>query len=549
MVFRAAMYREYFGLKENPFSIAPDPHYFYMSEGHREALAHLIYGVGADSGFILLTGEVGTGKTMVCRCLIDQMPENTDIAFILNPKLTSDELLASICDEFAIVYPAGTTSNKVLVQAIYAYLLQTHEKGRRAILIIEEAQNLSCDVLEQIRLLTNLETDKHKLLQIIMLGQPELLDMLAKPELRQLSQRITARYHLGALTRSEAAQYVDHRLCVAGWMRGRLFPAGTLNLLYRLSGGIPRLINVICDRALIGAFIHNKDKVDRKILATAAREVTGAHPARNNPVLWYGGAAAVCVILLVLGLVWFGNRPPVGLDKENQTQKELHLRTQATVTPLISGQIDTGAMEPSLPGDKFVSLTGAYEMLFRMWNLPFDASGKKIAGEQAAAAGLELIENKGNLVDLRLMNKPVILKLLNAKTSSYFYVTLVSIDDKRAEIAHGAKIKTFSIQDVFMIWSGEYILLWKPPEFYKSKLRIGYAGAMVEWLDHHLAQVQHRPATGRKVYDTRLSDYVKEFQQSVGLNPDGIVGPMTIIYMQGMLGNDRPSLSVREVRK
>lgn len=378
MVFRAAMYREYFGLKENPFSIAPDPHYFYMSEGHREALAHLIYGVGADSGFILLTGEVGTGKTMVCRCLIDQMPQNTDIAFILNPKLTSDELLASICDEFAIVYPAGTTSNKVLVQTIYAYLLQTHEKGRRAILIIEEAQNLSCDVLEQIRLLTNLETNKHKLLQIIMLGQPELLDMLARPELRQLSQRITARYHLGALTRSEVAHYVDHRLYVAGWMHGRLFPADTLNLLYRLSGGIPRLINVICDRALIGAFIHNKDKVEKKILATAAREVAGAHPAKNSPLLWYGGIAVACAILLALGMLWFGNRLPARLDQQNQKQKAaLPLLTQATFPHLRSDQIDTSAMEPSLPDDKAVSLTGAYEMLFRMWNLPFDASGKK----------------------------------------------------------------------------------------------------------------------------------------------------------------------------
>ncbi len=549
MVFRAAMYREYFGLKENPFSIAPDPHYFYMSEGHREALAHLIYGVGADSGFILLTGEVGTGKTMVCRCLIDQMPDNTDIAFILNPKLTSDELLASICDEFAILYPAGTTSNKVFVQAIYAYLLQTHEKGRRAILILEEAQNLSPDVLEQIRLLTNLETNKHKLLQIIMLGQPELLDMLARPELRQLSQRITARYHLGALAPIEVAEYVDHRLRVAGWMRGRLFPAETLNLLYRLSGGIPRLINVICDRALIGAFIQNKDRVEKKTLAAAAREVMGARPVRNTSVFWYGGIAALCIFLLVSGIFWFGSRPPSGLEEQNQKSKAPPLLAQVAVPNLKPGQSEINDLEPSSAEAKSGSLSGAYEALFRMWDFPFDASDKKTAGDQAAAQGLDLIENKGNLVDLRLINKPVILKLLNSKTNSYFYVTLMSLADNRAEIAQGARIKTFPVQDLFVIWSGEYILLWKPPAFYKRKLRIGNGGDMVLWLDRHLAQVQRRPATGKTVYDTQMADDVKEFQQSVGLTPDGVVGPMTIVYIKGMLGNESPSLSGRKVGK
>ena len=199
------MYKEYFGLKENPFSIAPDPHYFYMSEGHREALAHLVYGINSDGGFILLTGEVGTGKTTVCRCLLEQLPENTEIAFILNPKLTVEELLAAICDEFGIRYPEGNRSNGVFVSAIYEYLLHIPEKGRRAILVIEEAQNLSLEVLEQIRLLTNLETSQRKLLQIILLGQPELREMLAQPQLRQLSQRVTARYHLGPLSQDETS--------------------------------------------------------------------------------------------------------------------------------------------------------------------------------------------------------------------------------------------------------------------------------------------------------------------------------------------------------
>ena len=268
------MYKEYFGLKELPFSIAPDPRYLYMSEQHREALAHLVYGMNTDGGFVLLTGEVGTGKTTVCRCLLDQLPENIDIAFILNPKLSVDELLASICDELRIQYPPGNNSIKVFIDHINTYLLDAHARNRKTVLIIEEAQNLSTDVLEQIRLLTNLETNQQKLLHIIMLGQPELRDKLSRPELRQLSQRITARYHLGSLSRQETSEYVSHRLSVAGGHR-TLFPDSVMGKLHRLSNGIPRLVNLICDRALLGTYAQGKDRVDNATLVKAAREVTG----------------------------------------------------------------------------------------------------------------------------------------------------------------------------------------------------------------------------------------------------------------------------------
>jgi general secretion pathway protein A len=227
------MYKEYFGLKENPFSIAPDPRYFYMSKGHSEALAHLVYGVNTDGGFILLTGEVGTGKTTVCRCLLEHLPENTEVAFILNPKLTVEELLATICDEFGISYPEGNKSNKIFVSAINDHLFNAHEMGKRAILILEEAQNLSIDVLEQIRLLTNLETNQRKLLQIVLIGQPELRRLLVHPRLRQLNQRITVRYHLAPLLKEEIPAYVNHRLSVAGHIRGQQFSQKPLSELYR----------------------------------------------------------------------------------------------------------------------------------------------------------------------------------------------------------------------------------------------------------------------------------------------------------------------------
>ena len=273
------MYKEYFGLKESPFSIAPDPHYLYMTDNHREALAHLLYGINSDNGFVLLTGDVGTGKTTVCRCLLSQLPEKSNIAFILNPKVTVAELLATIWDEFKIPYPVINKNNKDFIDNINAYLLESNAKGERTILILEEAQNLSPEVLEQIRLLTNLETNERKLLQIIMIGQPELNELLSRPELRQLNQRITARYHLGPLTKKDVSAYVLHRLAVAGVNR-KLFPGSSINRLYGLSGGIPRIINLLCDRALLGTFVQGKSMVDVPTLKKAASEVFG------NTVKW-----------------------------------------------------------------------------------------------------------------------------------------------------------------------------------------------------------------------------------------------------------------------
>ncbi|MBI5102653.1 MAG: AAA family ATPase [Nitrospirae bacterium] len=268
------MYKDYFGLREFPFSIAPDPRYLFMSEQHRDALAHLVYGINSDGGFILLTGEVGTGKTTVCRCLLEQLPKDCDIAFILNPKVTAVELLATLCDELHINYPDGNSSIKVFVDLITSYLLDAHSRGRRTVLIIDEAQNLDPDVLEQVRLLTNLETNQRKLLQIIMLGQPQLREMLGREDLKQLSQRITARYHLGPLSRKDVPAYIAHRLAVAG-VRTRLFPDTTIGRIFGHSGGVPRLINVLCDRALLGTYAQGKETVDNETLVKAADEVFG----------------------------------------------------------------------------------------------------------------------------------------------------------------------------------------------------------------------------------------------------------------------------------
>ena len=296
------MYRKYFALKRSPFTIAPDPRYLYMSEQHREALAHLLYGIRSDGGFVLLTGEVGTGKTTICRRVLQALHKNIVVAFIIHPTLSVVELLATICDEFGIGYPRKT-SIKDLVDRINVFLLDLNAKRKKAILIIDEAQNLSNDVLEQIRLLTNLETNERKLLQIILIGQPELRDKLARPELRQLAQRIVARCHLEALSKADVFLYVNHRLAVA---RGRsgLFSQEAMNSLYVYSSGIPRLINIICDRALLGAFVRQSEIVDRATLAKAAAEVLGGRSSGKDR-RWKAVMAAVILICTGLGLMYY----------------------------------------------------------------------------------------------------------------------------------------------------------------------------------------------------------------------------------------------------
>jgi len=292
------MYTKYFGLKERPFAIAPDPRYLYMSTLHREAFAHLLYGISSDSCLILLTGDVGTGKTTVSRCLIEQLPEKTDIAIILNPELTIIELLKTICEELNIPVPQNASSGKAYIDNLNKYLLDAHARGRSTALVIDEAQNLDIKALEQLRLLTNLETNTHKLLQIVLLGQPELRDMLSNPKLTQFNQRITSRYHLKPLNSDDAAKYIQHRINIAGGSSSSLFSRGAVKHIIKISKGIPRIINILCDRGLLGAYAENKNRVDLKIIKKAAREVS----AGTNQPFFSFRRLALALLLLLLGV-------------------------------------------------------------------------------------------------------------------------------------------------------------------------------------------------------------------------------------------------------
>lgn len=295
------MYLQHFGLAEPPFAITPDPRFVYLSERHRDALAHLMYGIGqgGSGGFVQLTGEVGTGKTTLCRLALEQLPDNVRVALVLNPKQTPLELLETICEELHIEGANKRRSQKTQIDALNAYLLDAYGKGLRVVLIIDEAQELSRELLEQVRLLTNLETNTQKLLQIVLLGQPELRHMLAKPALRQLAQRITARFHLDPLKPQDTGEYLRHRIAVAG---GSAFPFedAAVRRLHSLSGGVPRLLNVLGERALLAGYVHGKPRVDGTLVELAAAEVLP--PEAGHGRLWR--MLGWCLLLAGAGVIW-----------------------------------------------------------------------------------------------------------------------------------------------------------------------------------------------------------------------------------------------------
>ena len=565
------MYQEYFHLSEMPFSIAPDPRFLYMSERHREALAHLLYGVQGEGGILLLTGEVGTGKTTLCRCLIEQIQARCDLAIVLNPKMSVEELLASICDEFHIQVPVAAPSVKVLVDAINTHLLRVNAQGRRGVLIIDEAQNLCTDVLEQLRLLTNLETDTRKLLQIILIGQPELNDMLRRPELRQVAQRVVARYHLRQLTRLEVAAYVVHRLRVSG-TQTPVFPYSLTGTLYRLTGGVPRLINLVCDRALLGTFVQRKLQVTPKTLRKAAREVIDmtATPRRWSRLLAWpslvlatacaGGVFAASLLPLPSWSIPWPKAEPAGTVFATGQIASVAPHPPAAVSPVVPAPkpitfavAETPALEElrwpdeNLPRGRSEGL--AFRDLFKLYGIDYDPAGRKPACKLAEAANMHCLYTRGGIADLLQANQPAVLLLDGAGKQRQFHAVLTALDEESATVVVAGVRQRVALAQIAPLWTGKYVLLWYAPPGFGNLLAAGARGPVVSWLRQSLARAHGGNADGPAVFDEELVDRVKSFQLAEGMAPDGAAGALTLIRLNLRLDEDLPRLSKTALRE
>jgi general secretion pathway protein A len=561
------MYTSFFGLREKPFAITPDPRYLYLSERHAEALAHLLYGINEAGGFIQLTGEVGTGKTTVIRSLLEQLPGHADVALILNPRVTPAEFLLTICEELHIPVPeAGRGSTKTLMDLIGRQLLDTHARGRRVVLIVDEAQNLSTQTLEQVRLLTNLETATTKLLQIILIGQPELRALLDQPELRQLAQRITGRYHLDPLSAEETTGYVKHRMRVAG-ATAEVFTPSALREIHRLSGGIPRVINVICDRALLGAFTQEDHRAGAALVRQAASEVYG----RPVPAPWLKWTTTAAVAAAV-ALVGFGIWSYLDARSDSAAQSPPAQGAPATaastagpppvatpdVQPATAVAAEAGAVSatPVAPPAPVVSLDellvrhgndttteAALGKLFALWGAAYDP-GRGRGCDQAAKQGLECMFQKGSWAQLRALNRPAILTLTDDLGRSH-QVVLSRLDDEHATLDLGGASRDVPVTAVSRYWFGDFLLLWRPPLAVVKALTPGMRGADVRWLRDSLRATQGLPAAppGSDVYDDELTRLVQDFQRQHRLAVDGIAGVQTQIALDTALNaTDSPTI-------
>ena len=544
------MYTSFFGLQEKPFAITPDPRYLYLSERHAEALAHLLYGINEAGGFIQLTGEVGTGKTTVIRSLLEQLPGNAEVALILNPRVTPAEFLLTICEELHLQVPEhGRDSTKALMDLLGHYLLEAHARGRRVVLIVDEAQNLSPQTLEQVRLLTNLETATTKLLQIILIGQEELRALLEQPDLRQLAQRITGRYHLSPLSQDESAGYVKHRMRVAG-ATAEAFTPGALKEVHRLSGGIPRVINVVCDRALLGAFTREDHRVGPGYVRQAASEVYG----RPVPAPWlrWATVAAVAGALALVAVgawLWFVGRTSAPHTAASAPVAATAVAAAAATTE--PAKAPTPTVEPPRPSlDSLLAENGAdtsteaaLGKLFTRWNLAY-AANRGRGCDQAVAQGLECLFQKGSWAQLRTLNRPAILTLTDDVGGTH-QVLLVGLDDEAATIELGGATRELPIAAVSRYWFGDFLLLWRPPLAVAKSLTPGMRGAEVKWLRENLRTAQGLPqlAATSDVYDEDLTRLVQDFQRQHRLNADGVAGVQTQIVLDTVLNPaDSPTL-------
>jgi len=587
------MYNRFFGFKERPFKLVPNPEYLYLSRIHEEVLAHLNYAVGYGEGFVEITGEVGTGKTTLCRMFLESLDENTEAAYIFNPKLDALQLLKAINDEFGI--PSDTASVKTLIDQLNAFLLEKKAQGKHVILLVDEAQNLSADVLEQLRLLSNMETTTSKLLQIILVGQPELGELLETDALRQLNQRITLRCHLIPLTTSEMREYIRHRIHIASRKPGLAFTAGAYRSIFKYSNGVPRLINIVCDRTLLTAFAMGKHRVTQAIVRRAVRELDGKRKRSGKPLFFREkltiGLLVVLVILLA-GLV-------VGQMMLNRTRRMAvaPVAHHKIETPVVESEADpalaaagetnpeavapspepdpfsaepvsaaakppagdTASVDPALPTpardlEQVLASTpalnsriGALAAVLRQWNAQHLQGVGPVEGVDsdtffrlsARHSDMEVLRVKGNLTLIQNLNLPAILEFPTPDGSDVRFMALVGVEADEIRLSDGDDTFTVAPASLAGLWNGVAHIFWKNYFNYTGVIPISSPGEVILSLKVHLKAKGFPIEAMTAAYDTTTRLAVETIQARNGLNVDGMVGPMTKIALY----NEEPLLN------
>ena len=573
-----SIYLQHFALKREPFSIVPDPDFLYPSQQHRQAVAHLKYGLDREGGFILLTGEVGTGKTTLTRTMLQRIPAHVRVAYVLNSKLNETDLLASICDELAIKLQKSKnlSFSKICIDALNQDLLASHAKGQKTLIVIEEAQNLSADVLETLRLLSNLETNTHKLLHILLVGQPELLEILGQKQLRQLNQRVVSRFHLLPLDQSELSNYINHRLHHAG-AAGPIFDQGCIKVLFRLTKGVPRLINLICHQSLLAAYSLGAKSVSPALVKDASVEIlsgldNGKPSTSNKPLI-----VLLLLVLVMVSVFMFLPRSTldslallVAVDKPNAeivTSKAENIVSKGTgptaedvnenynellvVNDLVADSVEQSdtlsfIVEESIIGSGFTETSNPLVNLLAAWSI---ASSEVYSPEAFAGIATTFGLQSEKVTQaapwmLNAIDRPGIV-VLNENGGLLKSYLLTYIDDDSVTL----KMKNGEIDldlDQFKDrWTGSFLYLWRPHKEFDLLMQGDTDKLAMSWLQEKLSMddegIEKVIAGGR--YTEAVKDQVVGFQRRHGLKADGIVGRQTLMRLNELFDDEIPRLT------
>jgi len=516
------VYEPFYGFAEKPFNLTPDPKYLYLSLRHTEAFAHLEFGRKEKGGFILVTGEVGTGKTTLARYFLSRLDVRTATAFVLYPALTAAELLRSILEDLHI--PATGTSLKDHVDALHRFLLQARAEGRDVVLLIDEAQDLSPEVLEQVRLISNLETDTEKLIQIVLMGQSELQEMLGRHELRQLAQRVTARYHLSALSRQETEDYIRHRLAVAGGDGKASFTADALTAVHRYSEGIPRLINLVCDRALLAGYVAGEREIDAAMVRRAAGEVLAArppHPRRRQAAL----AAGVAVVAFMPVVLWRALPARAGRP----------MPEPSAASPVFAAVAPTPA-PPASPPPVPAPVAAADTLEPILLALPHEASMLDAVTRIQTLWGTPALERttlRTHMDQVRRLDLPVVLEMFHPARADTCYLALLHVDGEEAVVAIGNEPPVrVRLAEVDRLWTRQAVFLWRD---FDALAAAGDPGRTEAWARDRLAGLGY-------LRDADLPSAVTRFQRDADLAADGRIGARTLMTLYSRGSYPRPRL-------